>query len=143
MGDALSVAASIIGILAAAGKVAETLGPVVSAFKDTTNTATAIYAEVNSSRTILTSLQALLNDLENSPERRRQLIQVDQLVAVLTDGVLIFNELEPLVLQLGNDTERWRTRIQWTIKKDKLNSFVSRMQLFKGSINVMLSILHW
>jgi hypothetical protein len=143
MGDPLSVAASIIGILAAAGKVAETLGPVVSAFKDTTSTATTIYAEVNSSRIILTSLQALLNDLDQAPDTRRQLIQVDQLVAVLTDGVLIFNQLEPLVLQLGNDIERWRTRVQWTRKKDKLDSFVSRMQLFKGSINVMLNILHW
>jgi hypothetical protein len=141
--EPLSVAASIVGILAAAGKVAEVLGPVVTSLKEPSKTATAIYAEVSSAKIILSALQTLLDDLEQAPRRRRELIQVDQLIATLTDGVLIFNELEPQVSQLGTSTEKWRTRIQWTRKKDVLDSFVSRLQLFKGSINVMLSILQW
>jgi hypothetical protein len=141
--DPLSVAASIIGILAAAVKVAEILGPLVSTLKDTAKCAARIYAEVNSTRIILSALQALFEDLNSAPRRRRGLIQVSQLIATLTDGVLLFGELEPLVLQLGTTTEKWTTRIQWALKKDLMNSFIARVQLFKGSIGVMLNILQW
>lgn len=143
MGDPLSVAASIIGIIAAAGKVAEILKPLVSSVKDTSKTARDIYAEVNSSRTILSALQKLFDDLNKTPRRRRELIQIDQLIATLTDGTLIFSELEPLVVQLGTSNERLRKRIQWAFKRDQLDAFVSRMERFKTSISVMLSILQW
>ncbi|ORY05929.1 P-loop containing nucleoside triphosphate hydrolase protein [Clohesyomyces aquaticus] len=141
MADPLSVAASIIGILAAAGKVAETLGPIVSTMKDADKCAAAVYAEVNTSRIILSALQTLLNDLSASPHHRRQLIQVDQLISALIDGAFIFSELEPLVLRLGTSTEKWTTRMQWARKKDSLDSFVVRLQCFKASISVMLNIL--
>jgi hypothetical protein len=143
MADPLSIAASIIGLLAAAGKVSEALGPLISNFKDTPRIATSIYAEVNSSRIILGALETIFHDLSRTPVSRRQLIQVDHLIATLTDGVLIFNELEPLVLQLGTSTERWRTRMRWTREKGSLDSFVSRLQLFKVSVTVMLNILQW
>jgi hypothetical protein len=143
MTEPLSVAASIVGILAAASKVAEVLGPVVTSLKDTPKTVTAIYAEVSSARIILAALQTLFNDLERSPKRRRELIQVDQLIATLTDGALIFSELEPHVLRFGTSADKLRARLQWARKKDVLDSYVSRLQLFKGSINIMLTILQW
>ncbi|KAH3951992.1 hypothetical protein HBI56_149370 [Parastagonospora nodorum] len=59
---ALETAAAVIGILAVAGKVAEILGPVVSAFRDVTK-----------HRTL---------------RMRAELIQVDQLIAALADGSL-------------------------------------------------------
>ncbi|KAF2649457.1 hypothetical protein K491DRAFT_698082 [Lophiostoma macrostomum CBS 122681] len=139
--DPLSVTASIVGILAAAGKVIEVIGPLVGALKDTAKTAATIHAEVNSSRIILSALQRLLADLGSTQVKRKELIQVDQLIATLTDGVLIFNELEPLVVQLGSSTENLRARVRWALKRDPLESFVSRMQLFRGSISVMLNIL--
>lgn len=141
--DPLSVTASLVGILAAAGKVVEILGPVITTLKDTAKSAAAIHAEVNSSRIILSALQKLLHDLESAPRKRKELIQIDQLIATLTDGVLIFNELEPLVVQLGSSTENIRARVRWALKRDPLETFVSRMQLFKGSISVMLNILQW
>lgn len=143
MADPLSVVASIIGIIAAAGKVAETLGPLISTVKDTTKSATTIHAEVNNCKIILSALQVLLEDLGSTPRKRRELIQVSQLVTILTDGALIFSELEPLVSQLGTSTEKWSTRIQWARKKDALEVLTKRLELFKGSINVMLNILQW
>jgi hypothetical protein len=143
MADPLSVVASIIGIIAAAGKVAETLGPFISTVKDATKSATTIHTEVNNCKIILSALQVLLEDLGSAPRKRRGLIQVSQLVTTLTDGALIFSELEPLVLQLGTSTEKWSTRIQWARKKDALEVLSTRLQLFKSSINVMLNILQW
>ncbi|KAH7341164.1 hypothetical protein BKA66DRAFT_544045 [Pyrenochaeta sp. MPI-SDFR-AT-0127] len=138
---ALETAAAIIGIMAAAGKVAETLGPVVSAFGDVAKNAAAVLVEVNHMRIILSALHSYLDDLESSPRVRRQLIQVDQLVATLTDGVLLFSELEALVLTLpaARDGVWDRTRYAWN--ESKFASIKSRMQCFKSSITVMLNIL--
>jgi hypothetical protein len=141
--DPLSVTASIVGILAASGKVIEIIGPVVGALKDTAKSAATVHAEVSSSRIILSALQRLFADLGNTPVKRRELIQIDQLIATLTDGILIFNELEPLVVRLGSSTENLRARMRWALKGDPLESFVFRMQLFRSSISVMLNILQW
>jgi hypothetical protein len=86
---ALETAASIVGILAAAGNIAETLGLIVSAFRDVTKHITSVLFEVNSSRIILAALQRKLDNLSMSPRLRRELIQFEQLVATLTDGVRI------------------------------------------------------
>lgn len=140
--EALSVAASIVGIVAAAGKIAETLGPFISSVKDTANIAAKIHAEVNSSVVILSALQALLNNLSQTPVERQSLIQVDSLTITLTEGVLVFDELERVVDQLGNG-RKWNNRIQWARKRDMLDSLVARLQLFKGSMTLMLNILQW
>jgi hypothetical protein len=123
---ALETAASIIGILAAAGKIAETLGPIVSAFPDVTKHTASVLSEVNNSRIILAALQRYLDDLSMSPRLRRELIQVEQLVATLTDGVLLFSELEELVFRLTGATTV--NRMRWAMK---------------SSITVMLNILQW
>ena len=140
---ALETAAAIIGVLAAAGKVADTLGPVVSAFKDVTQNIAAVLSEVNNSRIILSALHRYLDDLDRSPRIRRELIQVDQLIAALTDGVLLFSELEALVLRLVGQSNKIPSRMQWAWNDEKFASLVSRMQNFKSSITVMLNILQW
>jgi len=139
--DPLSVAASIVGIQGAAGKVIEILGPVVSALKDAKSPAT-IYSEVNNSRIILSALQTFLNNLNTASRKRTALIQIDQLVAVLTDGVILFSELEALVLPLGT-SEHFRSRIQWARRERTFASLLSRLQGFKSSISLMLNILQW
>ena len=140
---ALETAAAIIGILAAAGKVAETLGPYISAFKDVTKNIAAVLSEVNSSRVTLSALHKYLDNLNACSRSRRELIQVDQLIATLTDGVLLFSELEALVLSFVGPDSRCRSRIQWAWNDDKIASLVLRMQNFKTSITVMLNILQW
>jgi hypothetical protein len=140
---ALEIAASIIGILAAAGKVAETLGPVVSAFQDVTKHVACVLSEVNNLRIILSALQTYLSDLIMSSRLCKELIQVDQLVAALTDGVLRFSELEALVLRQIGTARREPNRMRWAMNDKKFSSLVSRMQHFKSSISVMLTILQW
>jgi hypothetical protein len=136
----LEAAASIIKIFAAAGKIAETLGPVVSTFQDVTKHTASVLSEVNSSRIILAALQKYLADLSLSPRLRRGLIQVEQLVVTLTDGFLLFSELEELVLRL-TDTDL--NRIRWAMNDHKFTTLIARMQCFKNTIIVMLNILQW
>ncbi|KAH7072526.1 hypothetical protein FB567DRAFT_538318 [Paraphoma chrysanthemicola] len=140
---ALEVSAAIIGILAAAGKVAETLGPVVSAFAHAPSQAQTILTEVSHTKTILRGLQLLLDDLSTSSYRRRDLIKLDALVATLTDGVLLFSALEAIVNRLGTAEPGMsiRSRAHWAKHKHGLEELVSRIKSFKISMVLMLNIL--
>lgn len=140
---ALEVSAAIIGILAAAGKVAETLGPVVSAFVNAPKHARTIHTEVRYTRTILLGLQTLFDELNVVPQRRKRLIQIDQLVAALTDGVLLFSELEALVDGLGDPKDTLSNRARWARKDIELDATVKRLVGFKSSVALMLGILRW
>jgi hypothetical protein len=140
---ALETAAAIIGILAAAGKVVEILGPVVSRYTKATKNAAAALSEVNQMQIILFALHAYLDDLSKSPSHRRELIQIDQLAATFTDGVLLFSELEELAVGLRGAPEDTMGRLRWARNDGKFASVKSRMQPFKASITIMLNILQW
>lgn len=140
------MSAAIIGILAAAaGKVAETLGPLVSAYNNAPKHALTIYTEINHTRTILSGLEELLNNLQISSRRRKELIQVDHVLAALFDGVLLFSELESLVIRLGevNVKRTVYIRAQWARHEEDLSRYVSRLVSFKVCMGLMLSILRW
>jgi hypothetical protein len=143
--DPISVISSINGILAAAGKIAEVLSPIASAALNDTaaTTANAVFSEINNAITVLSAAQTLFNNPEFIPQERKALIQVNQLITTLTDGVLIFSELEELVLPLGKPRESFRKRILWARKERALASLLSRMQSFKVSISVILNIIQW
>jgi hypothetical protein len=140
---ALEVAAAIIGILAAAGKVAEVLAPVITAYGDSVRNAAIMHSEISNARFTLVSLHALFDNLSEAPQRRRKLIQVDQLIISLTDGVLLFSELEAFVTGLDCPSKSMSARIIWAWKDDQMALLVSRMQRFQISMSLMLNILQW
>jgi hypothetical protein len=140
---ALEVSAAIIGILAAAGKVAETLGPIVSAFVQAPKHAQSIIVEIEHTRTILRILGGLFEELATVPRRRRKLVPLDQLITALTNGVLIFSELEGLANQLGDPNDAVSSRTRWARKEHELDKLVSRLTGFKTSMALMLGILQW
>jgi hypothetical protein len=89
------------------------------------------------------SLHALFDNLSEAPQRRRKLIQVDQLIISLTDGVLLFSELEAFVTGLDCPSKSMSARIIWAWKDDQMALLVSRMQRFQISMSLMLNILQW
>ena len=97
--------------------------------------------EINNSVIILSALQKLFDDPDLIPQKRKDLIQLDQLIATFTDGVFLYLELEALALQLGTTTDTLRSRIQWARKEKDFASLLSRMQYFKSSITAILNIL--
>jgi len=139
--EVLGVAASIVGILAAAGKICEILVPIASALGDKHN-AKAIWSEVDSTRMILLSLQQLVNNLETVYLDHVDMVQVSNLRATLNEGNSLFSEVESLVSQLGTAEDR-RSQMRWARQSGKVVSLISRMQGFKLTISVMLSILQW
>ena len=145
--DPLSVAASIVGILAAAGKISELLHCVVSSAKVAPQVITALAFEVDDVRAAVSSLQGLLmHHLISAPSRRTKLIQLDRLIITLTEMVLTFSELEaavsPMVVPEGEKSPL-KTRLRWTRIESDCSKKVEKLQRHKASVSLMLNILQW
>lgn len=97
MAEAIGVAASIVGLLAAAGKVAEILHQVVPILSALQPNAIRLSSELESTKIILAASQTLFQQLDTISERRTGLIQLDQLVTTLTSGVFCSPSLRPLL----------------------------------------------
>jgi cell division control protein 24 len=146
MADPLSIAASLAGLLSITIELGKIFGPYVSAAKDTPQIALRVYSEIQSTQAILAGLQKLTGNLASTNIQHAALISVNQLVAILTDGVLIFSELEDLIQSLipqGGAGQRLPllVRLQWVREEGTLNSLLTRLQAFKSSMNLMLVIL--
>ncbi|KAM5350443.1 hypothetical protein ACJ41O_006948 [Fusarium nematophilum] len=98
--DPLSAIASVAGIATAAGEVAKILGPYITASSDAPKIAAQISSEALATQTILSALEQLASNFSAGNAKYASLIEVDQLVAVLTDGVLIFSDLEAVLQTL-------------------------------------------
>lgn len=146
MADPLSIAASLAGLISVTIELGKILSPYVSATKETPQIALRVCSEIQSTQAILAGLQKLTGNLAWVKIQHATLISVDQLVAILTDGVLIFSELEDLIQSLiprGSADQRLPllVRLQWVREEGTLNSLLTRLQAFKSSMNLMLVIL--
>lgn len=147
--DPLSVAASIVGILAAAAKVAEILEPYVSASKDAPKLARTVHSEVSRVRIILEPLKELLQEVSNpsSPAASyASYIRVDHLIVIFTDGVLLFSELETLIRPFRDSVNaqlQLRQRLLWASKRNAISEVLKRMHSFLTSLSALLNVLQW
>jgi len=144
--DPLSVTASIVGILAAAAKIGESLHSTISVAKDAPQVLSALDCEVREIQAALSSLQTLLADLSSLPPHRAALIQIDHLIATLTGCVLSFSELKTAIAPftaLQKPVVSLRARLKWTRAEGDCLRIVERLQRHKASISLMLSILQW
>ncbi|KAF5708427.1 Rho guanine nucleotide exchange factor scd1 [Fusarium mundagurra] len=120
MSDPLSVAASIAGLISITVEAVKFLSPYVSAAKETPQVAAHVYSEVQSTQVILMGLQSLTKNLGSVKIQHAALIGVNQVVAILTDGVLLYSELHKELQSLrakdGVDKIPLRGRLQWSFK---------------------------
>jgi cell division control protein 24 len=144
--DPLSVSASIAGLLSAAGTISKVLGPYIAAAQDVPKIAAQVSAEVHEATIILSALDKLAQNMASVSVQRAALVSIDQVVAVLTDGVLVFSDLEASVGRLPPGTSSvtrmdiW-SRLQWARKELEFIALLSRLQGFKSSTSLILNIL--
>jgi hypothetical protein len=141
--EAIGIAASIVGVIAAAGKVGEILSDVLPSLTRLQHNAVALSSEVRSTEIVLCILQKFVAEPTTIVSKRRDLIQLEQLLAILTDGVLIFSELEALVTMLGTPADALRSRLRWGRREKELGVLYTRLCSFKGTMSLMLNILQW
>ena len=69
---------------------------------------------------------------------------VDQLVAILSNCVLTFSELEEVIEPLKSDSLLRPARlVLWSRKEHSVSLLLARLQSSKISLNLMLTTLTW
>jgi hypothetical protein len=142
--DPLSVMASVVGLLTAASNVSSILSAIKSSMKDTPQLVNHVLSEVKEVEISLSAVHKFLQGITSAPRRRIALIQLDQLIATLTEAVLTFSELEALVTPLATKSKvsiMERLKLAW--KEDVVSSIMQRLQRHKSSLSLMLNILQW
>ncbi|KAF9771574.1 hypothetical protein IL306_010780 [Fusarium sp. DS 682] len=145
MADPLSLAASIAGLISITVEAVKFLSPYVSAAKETPQVAAHVYSEVQSTQVILMGLQSLTKNLASVKVQHAALIGVNQVVTILTDGVLLYSELHTELQSLpakdGDVKIPLIGRLQWALKESTFITLLNRLQSFKNSMTLVLMIL--
>ncbi|CAG8956678.1 hypothetical protein HYFRA_00012222 [Hymenoscyphus fraxineus] len=140
--DPISVTASVVGLLSGAAKIAGVLHKVKSSIVDAPKSLGILLSQINDLSTCLAAVDQFLTGIHSAPTNRFGMIQVDQLVATLTEAVLTFSELELLVTPLGNPSEiSIIKRMKWAWKEEIISSIMTRLHRHKFSFSLMLNII--
>lgn len=138
--DPLSIIASITGIIMAAGKVSNLLSQIKNAPTSVAN----ILAEVDHIKIVFTALNNFINRNGRIRGARAALIQLDDIVIILTQTVLVFSELETIVTPLSSKGKLsgWR-RLNWSRQEAAAVRLVNQLQRHKTSLSLLLQIIIW
>lgn len=139
--DSLGISASITGLVTSAGEVAKLLAPYVSTAPEAPSIAFQVNSEVQNTLTVLLAIEGLIKSIHSSPLRNASLVKIDHVVAVLTDGVLIFSDLESVAASGLTTDQGLRSRLRWTRKETTLSALADRLNGFNSSISLILNIL--
>jgi hypothetical protein len=142
--DPLSVAASVVGLIAAATKMVPELYNISRTIKDSPHTAQAAASEVNDITYVLKQLQVYIDGKMQASVQRLSLITVEHITATLTSCVMTYSELDAVLKSMNVDKgmKGW-DRALWFIKKDEVAALLVRLQSHKSSFSLMLNIIQW
>jgi len=139
MADPLSIAASIIGIIGASAKLASIIGGLIDAPVHITDLA----VEIKNTQLVFKALQRFLDRSRHLPPQRAALVQLQDIVVILTETVLVFTELESIVTSLAaRQRTPWR-RIGWARQRSGAVRLVNQLQRHKSSLMLVLQIISW
>ncbi len=97
MADPLSIAASVVGLLATAGKICSVLGDFVFSAADAPQSARAALTAVDEVRLALAAVKQLIDTVASLPSERKALVQLDHIAITFSNCILTLSELESLV----------------------------------------------
>ncbi|KAL8831878.1 MAG: hypothetical protein Q9170_005105 [Blastenia crenularia] len=142
MADPLSIAAGVAGVLTAAAQISNLLIEFTKNSKNAPQTARIVLAEVSDISGTLAPLQSFLLGNESSDRSRTELLQIDQVITIMSGCVLTFSELEKLLDKLEADGKGILHRIQWAKKEKAIASLIQRLQNHKASLSLILQVLN-
>src|SRR5689334_18439188 len=92
--EPLSITTSIAGLLKASDAVLARLDPILKSRRGAEKIISPLHSELVGSKAVLAALQVLTQAVGSSRPHRLRMVAVDDLLAILTTGVLTFSELE-------------------------------------------------
>lgn len=140
----ISAAASIVGLVGAAAKVPECLFKFTRHVKHAPKLASSVLQEVSYISACLGELQSLLKGGKAASRSHENLLMVEQIIAALSNCVLIFSDLEEIVEPLKPSDPLKPSRLaQWVLKEHTIKTLFTRLQSSKVSLNLMMTTLTW
>lgn len=138
--EPLSVVASVTGILTAAAKISS----VLTQIHDAPTTISALLTEVDHIKIVFTAFQNFLDRNAKVSGARAALIQLDDIIVILTQTVLVFSELQTLVAPLSSQKRLsgWQ-RLNWPRNEAAAMRLVNQLQRHKTSLTLLLQIIRW
>ena len=143
--DPLSVTAAIVGLLGAAAQISSSLSSFIEIARGASTLAQNILGEVQEIRACLTQVQLLVSETNRELRPRAALILIDHVAVTLTTSVLEFSKLEKIVDSLGKINKK-RTALcsyRWAMKEQSIKAILSRLQVSRTSLNLMLTTWTW
>ena len=142
MTDPLSITAGVVGFIGAAAQISSLLIKGIRSVKEAPRQTDAALTEVSEISSILCSLEAFLLGEEIPDESRACLLQVDQLVTIISSCVLTFSELEKLLDELRTEDQDILDCIKWATRESAITAIIQRLQNHKASLSLILAILN-
>lgn len=138
--DPLSITTSILGILTAAVQVTAVLGKI----KDAPKSIEDILIETEHIKLVFRALQTFIDRAYTVPRERAALIQLDDVVAILTRTVIVFSELEPIITKISSQKRPSSLRLlTWMRLESGVVRLVNQLQRHKASLTLLLQIIQW
>jgi len=129
MADPLSIAASVVGLVATAGKICAALTGLVSTVVDAPQSARDILVAVSEMRPVLEMVQELVDSISALPSNRKMLVRLDHVAITFSNCILTLSEIESLV-PLNPDDGVLR-RLKWSRLRNeqKVSRLLPRLEL--------------
>ncbi|KAE9377126.1 hypothetical protein N431DRAFT_401900 [Stipitochalara longipes BDJ] len=139
--DPLSVAASIVGLILAAGQVSSGISIIQSILSEAPRI-NHLLNQVKEIETCLSAIQKFIYSIQSASKQRMAFIKIEHLVAALTQAVLTFSELEALVKKfVTGPRSALMLRVNWTRKQNKIANIIVRLDSHKSTLSLILSIV--
>ena len=157
MGDPLSIAASIAGLITLSTQIVGMAKEVFDKVKDAPETVKRVREEVESMQPIFYQVQQLLTGTGSGLNHGNlTMISVHNLMATLTGCVIVYSRLEKKVNEVCGFSDpatasvAWKragiitNRVTWGLwRHEEVLVIIEDLQRQKLSLNLMLSIITW
>jgi cell division control protein 24 len=155
MGDPLSIAASVAGLITISAQIVGMAKDLFDKVKDAPETMMRVREEVESMQSILSQVQLLLNGAGSQPNHGNlTMISIHNLMTTLTGCVIVYSRLETKVNEVCgfNDpttaSATWKRagviadRVKWGLwRHEEALSIIEDLQRQKLCLNLMLTII--
>jgi len=152
MGEPLSIAASIAGLINISAQVVGIAKELYDKVKDAPETMMRVREEVESMQPIFCQVHLLLNGSGSGLNRGNlTMISIYNLMATLTGCVIVYTRLEKKVNEVcgfSDPTSSWKRagvvadRVKWGLwRHEEVLVIIGDLQRHKLSLNMMLTIL--
>ena len=157
MGDPLSIAASVAGLITVSTQIVGMAKDLFGKVKDAPETMMRVREEVESMQPIFFQMQLLLNGAGPRPNHGSlTMIYIHSLMATLTGCVIVYSRLEKKVNEVCGFSDpttasaAWERagviadRVKWGLwRHEEVMCIIEDLQRQKLSLNLMLTIMAW